>query len=128
MHCLKKCGICILLVLSCLRSICQSQTCPVNINFNTGDLTHWYAYTGNNLNGNGTSAIHAKYDSAKPAPSGTIGVRSIGEYQLGSVLGIEVKTTNGTDPFGGFPTIPTINGYSYAYSIKLGQNQLREMR
>ena len=31
-------------------------------------------------------------------------------------------TTNSTDLYGGFPTVPTINGYAYAYSVKLGSN------
>lgn len=103
-----------------LRSYSQTQTCPVNINFATGDLTHWYAYTGNNRDGNGAGAIKAKFDSTTTAPGGTIGRKSIQEYQLNSVTGIQVITTQGTDAFGGFPKIPTINGYNYRYSILLG--------
>ena len=47
----------------CLRSVSQSQTCPLNINFASTDLTHWFAYTGNNAVGNGPQAIMAVYDS-----------------------------------------------------------------
>ncbi|MEJ0080482.1 MAG: hypothetical protein WDM78_05895 [Puia sp.] len=43
---------------------------------------------------------------------------------MGSVLGIQVLTTSTIDPFGGFSTIPTINGYNYGYSIKLGSTSI----
>jgi hypothetical protein len=92
----------------------------VNINFASGDLTHWYAYTGNNRDGNGPGAIKQKYDSINNAPSGTRGAKTLPEFNLNSVRGVQVITTQGTDPFGGFPTIPTINGYAYHYSILLG--------
>jgi gliding motility-associated-like protein len=85
----------------------QQQACPVNINFNTGDLSNWAAATG--LVG-GSKATY-------PAPN--TGVSSINEYTI-SATGIQVLTTNGTDPFGFFETVPTINGYAYNYSIKLG--------
>lgn len=115
-----KCRLSVLLVLLCFQSFSQTQTCPVNINYASGDLTHWYAYTGNNMHGNGPGAIEHVYDSTEPAPSGTIGVRSILESNLNSVYGIQINTFPITDPFGGFPTVPTINGYTYNYSIKLG--------
>jgi hypothetical protein len=35
----------------------QSQVCPLNSNWSTGTLTHWWAYTGNNAGGNDSSAI-----------------------------------------------------------------------
>ena len=107
-----------------IGSFAQNQACPININFSTGNLTHWFAYTGNNKDGNGPSAILARYDSTAAAPSGTIGAVSIPEYGLPSVNGIHVITTATFDPFGGFPTIPTINGYQYSYSILLGSTSI----
>src|SRR5580704_1368875 len=104
-------------------SFSQMQACPVNINFSTGNLTHWWAYTGNNQinienpSGNGPLAIKKTYDSTVASPAGTIGAVAIPEYNLPSVSGIHVITTPGTDLFGGFSTIPTINGYQYDYSI-----------
>src|ERR1700722_15599349 len=93
------------------RTYSQSQSCPININFSQGTLTHWEAYTGNNKNGNGPSAIKMTYDSLTTAPSGTEGVSAIDEYLLTSIKGIQVLASPNLDPFGGFPTIPTINGY-----------------
>ena len=119
-----KCRLNLFFLFIVLKSFSQTQTCPVNINFATGDLTHWYAYTGNNKEGNGLMAIHMLYDSNTYAPNGTIGTRSIIEYNLPSVVGIQVITTNRTDLFGGFPTIPTINGYNYKYSILLGSTAI----
>jgi hypothetical protein len=107
-----------------LVTFSQSQTCPANINYATGDLTHWFAYTGNNVQGNGPTAIMMTYDSTLPYPRGTIGTRSIQEYELGSVLGIKVITSSSRDPFGSFQTIPTINGYAYNYSILLGSTSI----
>ena len=105
------------------KGFCQAQTCPVNINFAMDNLTHWEAYTGNNANGNNDQSRHP-YDSTKTAPTGTINVSAIAEYQLPSVLGIQVLTAQGTDAFGGFQKIPTINGYSYNYSILLGSTSI----
>src|SRR5579871_815534 len=111
-------------LLSFTTAYTQDQACPININFSTGDLTHWFAYTGNNKTGNGPTAIKKTYDSTTSAPTGTIGVTSITEYNLPSVAGIQTITRQGTDPFGNFPTIPTINGYSYNYSILLGSTSV----
>jgi hypothetical protein len=119
-----KCRLSVLFLFICIRSLSQSQTCPVNINFATGDLTHWFAYTGNNISGNGSSAIKQTYDSNSAAPAGTRGARNITEYDLSSVQGIRVITAKSNDPFGGFTTIPTINGYSYNYSILLGSTAI----
>jgi hypothetical protein len=119
-----KCRLSVLFVLIWVQSFSQIQTCPVNINFAAGNLTHWYAYTGNNADGNGPSAIKERYDSSNNAPSGTIGASLISEYQLPSRNGIRVITDRTNDPFGGFPTIPTINGYNYAYSILLGSTAI----
>jgi gliding motility-associated-like protein len=107
-----------------LSSTAQSQSCPININFSGGNLTHWEAYTGNNKNGNGPSAIKVVYDSSQPAPNGTIGAINLPEYNLPEVNGIAVITGQGTDPFGGFPMIPTINGYAYQYSVLLGSTSV----
>src|SRR5664279_2567138 len=113
-----------LIQLICFRSFSQTQTCPVNINFATGDLTHWYAYTGNNANGNGPSSVKTTYDSTTTAPYGTINASFFSEYGLPAKLGIQVITTNSNDRFGGFPTIPTLNGYNYHYSILLGSTTI----
>jgi len=102
----------------------QAQVCPLNNDFITGSLTHWEAYTGNNQTGNGPGAIKMIYDSTKGAPSGTIGVNTLYEYNLGTVPGIQVITNSSTDYFGGFPTIPTINGYKYTNSILLGSTSI----
>src|SRR5579863_1648720 len=114
----------VLILLICFRSFSQTQTCPININFATGDLSHWYAYTGNNANGNGQSAIKETYDSTKTAPIGTQGASLIPEYLLPSRTGIQIITTKSNDVFGGFPTIPTLNGYNYGYSILLGSTAI----
>ena len=112
------------MLMICLKAVSQSQTCPVNINFSTGDLTHWYAYTGNNAGGNGPNAILQRYESNNYYPGGTRGAKSLPEYNLGGVQGMKVITTASRDPFGGFSTIPTINGYSYNYSIQLGSTTI----
>ena len=114
----------VLMTIPALPSFEQSQSCPVNINFSSGTLTHWQAYTGNNKDGNGPTAIKVIYDSSQPAPGGTIGVSALPEYNLPGVDGVQVITRPGTDPFGGFPMIPTINGYAYHYSILLGSTSV----
>ena len=119
-----KCRLTVLFLIFCFRSFPQAQTCPVNINYASGDLTHWYAYTGNNGQGNGQTAILQRYDSLQKPPTGTIGVSSLLEYNLPSVKGIRVITAQSSDPFGGFPTLPTINGYQYNYSILLGSTSI----
>jgi gliding motility-associated-like protein len=116
----------VLAAIPALSSPGQSQTCPVNINFSGGTLNHWEAYTGNNKNGNGPGAIIVVYDSSQPAPYGTIGATSLPEYNLPGVNGIRVITSQGSDPFGGFQTIPTINGYAYHYSILLGSTSVSD--
>ena len=107
-----------------LPSAEQAQSCPININFSNGTLTHWEAYTGNNMGGNGPSAIKMMYDSNESAPGGTLGVIALPEYNLPAVNGIRVITNPGTDAFGGFQTIPTINGYAYQYSVLLGSTSV----
>ncbi|MFT3946918.1 MAG: gliding motility-associated C-terminal domain-containing protein [Agriterribacter sp.] len=99
----------VLLVLWISPALSQDQSCPYNINFSTGDISSWSAQTGLV---NGATRQYA-------APN--TGVSVIPEYSI-STTGIQVLTTAGTDRFGGFSTIPTINGYSYGYSIKLGSD------
>src|SRR5579859_3749146 len=106
------------------RILAQTQACPLNNSFSTGDLTHWWAYTGNNKAGNGPGAIRVTYDSNAAAPSGTLGNSTIYEYQLPSTVGIRVISSSFTDPWGGFPTIPNINGYQYTNSILLGSTAI----
>jgi PKD-like domain/CHU_C Type IX secretion signal domain len=110
------------LLISC-RTYSQMQLCPLNSDFSSGTLTHWEAYTGNNKNGNGASAIMKIYDSTVAYPSGTLGAISILEYEL-SENGIQVNNTNSTDKYGGFATIPSINGYKYGNSILLGSTNI----
>jgi PKD-like domain/CHU_C Type IX secretion signal domain len=119
-----KCRLSVLFLFIWFRSFSQMQTCPVNINFASGDLTHWYAYTGNNSDGNGEGAIKERYDSSVSAPTGTRGAFFLTEYGLPSKAGIQVISSRTNDPFGGFPTIPTINGYNYNYSILLGSTAI----
>jgi len=85
----------------------QLQSCPTNINFSDGDLSFWSAKTG--LLG-GPSRDY-------PAPNN--GVSVISEYSIPPV-GIKAITSSSADLYGGFATIPVINGYSYGYSVQLG--------
>lgn len=91
-----------------LPAISQDQSCPFNINFSSGDLSAWSVSTG--LVARGTQQYGVR-----------TGVSVIPEYSL-SITGIQVLTTPGTDKYGGFSTIPTINGYAYGQSIKLGSD------
>lgn len=88
-------------------SLAQLQSCPININFSNGDLSFWSAKTG--LVNNGSQSY--------PAPN--LGLSSIPEYSI-STTGVRVITSSFNDLYGGFPTVPTINGYSYGYSVQLG--------
>ncbi len=63
-----KCWWSVFFLFVCLRSVSQTQTCPVNINFANTDLTHWFAYTGNNANGNGPEAIMVNMIRLHPHP------------------------------------------------------------
>ena len=109
-------SICCFLKLNILTA--QEQTCPENINFALGNLTHWSAYVGHYINKSGAKSV-TNYDTSSGPPSGTIGVVSLDE-SLFPVLGIQVLTANGVDQFGGFSTIPTINGYNYTNTVLLG--------
>src|SRR6476660_2805333 len=84
----------------------QLQSCPVNINFSAGDLSSWSAKTGL-VNG---------ANKTYPAPNN--GVSLIPEFSI-SPIGIKVITTSTSDLYGGFQTIPVINGYSYGYSMQI---------
>jgi hypothetical protein len=114
----------VVLLLVAQSAFSQSQVCPLNSNWSLGNLTHWFAYTGNNAGGNGPSAIMERYDSASGPPGGTIGVISIQEYNLPSVTGIQVNASTASDPFGGFPMVPKINGYQYTNSLILGSTAI----
>ncbi|HEY4109108.1 hypothetical protein [Puia sp.] len=114
----------VLATIPVLPSAGQPQSCPVNINFSDGTLVHWKAYTGNNRDGNGPTAIKQEYDPSQAFPNGTIGATAFPEYNLPGISGIRVITSQGTDIFGGFPAIPTINGYAYRYSILLGSTSV----
>ena len=87
----------------------QEQGCPVNINFSSRDLSNWSVRTG------------LVNSSSRSYPAPNTGVSSIPEYGL-STTGIQVLSTAGTDKYGSFSVVPTINGYSYGYSIKLGSD------
>jgi gliding motility-associated-like protein len=102
----------------------QSQVCPLNSNFSLNNLTHWEGYTGNNAAGNGPGAIKQWYDSSTAAPSGTLGNSTIYEYNLPSTPGIQILSSSTKDPYGGFQTVPTINGYKYTNTILLGSTAI----
>jgi hypothetical protein len=114
----------VVLLLVAQSAFSQSQVCPLNSNWVLGNLTHWWAYTGNNAGGNGPTAIKLTYDSTTGPPSGTFGVATIQEYNLPSVNGIQVVSSSTTDPYGGFSTVPRINGYQYSNSLKLGSTSI----
>ena len=81
----------VILLLVGQSAFSQSQVCPLNSNWSFSNLTHWFAYTGNNgpmATPLPTAIRH--YDSTRAAPSGTINVQAIQEYQLPSVTGIQV--------------------------------------
>lgn len=114
----------VVLVLVAQSAFSQSQVCPLNSNWSLGNLTHWLAYTGNNSGGNGSGAIAVTYDTTDGPPLGTKLTVTIPEYQLPSVTGIQVVSGSTSDPYGGFPSIPTINGYRYSNSLKLGSTSI----
>lgn len=99
--------LCFVVIIVGVPGFSQMQTCPSNINFNTGDLSNWAVTTG----------LMAGPTQSYPAPN--TGLTTVPEYTI-SNTGISVITSPGQDPFGFFTTIPTINGYAYNYSIKLG--------
>jgi gliding motility-associated-like protein len=122
---LMKSFLCILTVVLYSPSFAQIQACPLNSNFSLANLTHWFAYTGNNEGGNSINDRLENYDSTSRPPQGTLGANEIQEYTLPSVEGIRVITVSGTDPLGGFATIPNLNGYQYHYALILGSTSVR---
>ena len=100
------------------------QSCPINSNFSIGNLTHWSATIGVLPNQNNVQGDTLFYDTTSGPPGGTTGVSSLTEYELPSVIGIQVINSNSTDYWGGFATIPTINGYKYQRSVKLGSTAI----
>jgi gliding motility-associated-like protein len=98
--------VCCIAIIIAAPSFAQTQACPVNINFASGDLRNWTAATG-------------LFSGGRTDYTGT-GLSVISEYNLPATTGIRVITTNYSDTYGFFETIPTINGYSYKYSILLG--------
>ncbi len=92
-----------------LQTAAQTQTCPTNINYATGDLSNWSASTG------------LVSGSAKAYPAPNAGLSAVPEFNV-SNTGIQVITTSSSDKYGFFPTIPVINGYTYNFSIKLGSD------
>jgi gliding motility-associated-like protein len=111
-------------MIGCSQIWGQSQTCPININYSEGTFTHWFGFTG--IFQNKTLRQHLdihNYDSTSSLPTGTLNAISIPEF--GTIpSGIEVLTVNSIDPFGQFETIPTINGYAYNYSMKIGSTTI----
>ena len=99
--------VCIITVFIFSPTFTQIQSCPANINFSTGDLSFWSAQTGLV---NGPSQSY-------PAPNS--GVSIIPEYTIANT-GIKIITASTSDLYGGFPTVPVINGYSYNYSVQIG--------
>src|SRR6202012_2237685 len=114
----------VVLLLVAQSAFSQSQVCPLNSNWSLGNLTHWYAYTGNNTGGDNPNDIKMRYDSTSTVPNTTYNVSSILEYNLPSVTGIQVISLPSNDPFGGFATVPRVNGYQYTNSLKLGSTSI----
>lgn len=92
-----------------ITALGQDEACPANINFSSRDLLNWSARTGLV---NGASRTYSTPNA---------GVTTISEYGL-STTGIQILSSGSIDKYGGFPTVPTINGYSYGYAIKLGSD------
>ncbi|MBI1780102.1 MAG: gliding motility-associated C-terminal domain-containing protein [Sphingobacteriales bacterium] len=90
--------------------------CPPNINFSTGDLSHWTASTGSFVF---SPPYQIVYPANINAPTGTTGAVTIDEFNH-AVPAVTVNTANSFDRFGSFETIPTLNGYNYQYSVTLG--------
>lgn len=114
----------VILFFSTAQAIGQNQACPININFSESNLNHWFSYTGQfQRNSSRDKGTQTYYDSISNFPNGTLGANIIPEFGL-SNNGIEVQTSNSKDPFGDFETIPTINGYYYGYSVRVGSSTI----
>lgn len=106
-----KCWLSGVLIILFIPSFSQIQVCPENINFSNSSITNWSAYTG----------ILDAAGSRQNYQAPNTGVSNIPEYTI-SNTGIQVFTSQSTDQYGSFNTIPTINGYSYSNSVKLGSS------
>lgn len=95
------------LLLAILAICCQhfsfSQTCPPNIDFETGDFTNWECFTGATKVVNGQNNI-----------SLTLSGPVSGRHEI-----ISSSTLPTNDPYGGFPRLCPYGGN---YSVKLGNN------
>lgn len=108
----------------CIQGMGQLQTCPININFSDEAFNHWFAYTGIYQNNTSRKQLNIiKYDTITRLPTGTLNAVIIPEYG-DTGFGMQVLTNNNSDPFGNFETIPTINGYSYNYSVRIGSTTI----
>lgn len=87
----------------------QNQACPPNISFSSGDISNWNARTG----------LVAGASQNYFAPNN--GVSVISEFGI-TTTGIRVITTPTNDLYGGFPTVPVVNGYAYGHSVRLGSD------
>ena len=86
------------------QHIAQSQDCPPNIDFETGDFSGWTCYTGFVSAGNGTNTISLA-PSGGPVP---------GRHTM-----MSSNPGNGVDQYGGFPVnCPNGSGHS----VMLGNN------
>ncbi len=72
----------------------QNSTCPPNIDFELGNLNNWKPFTG----------------SCCPINTGSAGA-STGRHTI--------MSGTGTDPYGGFPVVPSGGG---SYALKIGNN------
>lgn len=114
----------VILIFVAVPTSAQNQACPININFAESSLNHWFSYTGQfQRNTSRVVGTRTFYDSISNFPNGTLGANIIPEFGL-SNNGIEVQTSNFKDPFGDFETIPTINGYYYGYSVRVGSSTI----
>ena len=72
----------------------QNSSCPPNIDFESGNLNNWKPFTG----------------SCCPINTGTAGA-STGRHTI--------MSGTGTDPYGGFPVVPSGGG---SYALRIGNN------
>src|SRR3954463_5035145 len=86
-----------------LDAAAYSQSCPPNIDFESGDFSHWECFMGNTYAENGKNVI-------KLSPSGPFP----GRHDI-----ISAASTPALDYYGGFPTLCPYGG---KYSVKLGND------
>ncbi len=115
----------ILQVFFSVSALAQVQACPANLNFGDKSLNNWFAYTGTFQSGsNRVISNKVNYPANVAYPQGTMGAVTISENGSPTLSGIQVNAIAATDVFGGFSTIPIINGYQYDYSILLGSTNV----